>query len=136
MKNIYDDCLIEASGNFLTEHFSESILHCEEEMHEFISNHKVQLVEKYEDEAVLGMIEDLAQSLEQFLKSQISRILSEQFKLGELTDLSNAVDSDIWYDAEALGDVESAKVIADTQESMSSVSEALNSLIMQNGSAL
>ncbi len=132
MKNTYDNCLIEASGNFLTECFTMSELDCEENMLKFISEHKREQVGNTDDKAVLELIENLALSLEQFLKVQVSAMINEQFPLTLLAGLSEGAKSDIWYDATECNDVAAATMISETQSAMLDVSEKLQSLILQN----
>lgn len=132
MKKIYDECLVEASGNYLSERFPEAILHFEVEMLDFIAEHKQKNVEYSDDEDVLNLIKDLANTLDRFVTRQLSKLINEKFPIEVIAALSNGASEDIWYDATAYDDVGMADVISHTQSAMQSTSATLQELIMQN----
>lgn len=61
-------------------------------------------------------------------------LVGHTFDLEEVSAIviSNAVTSEIWYDAHAFNDVETLKIIQDTKQSMEVVSSTLHDLIVSN----
>ncbi|NGZ66562.1 hypothetical protein G6Z92_06125 [Vibrio aestuarianus subsp. cardii] len=74
-KQLKDRCLIEASGAFLTESFSEDLLQSnDDEIMAFIEGNKWEPVENYEASQIWELIEDHAHALEKFAQSEIERV--------------------------------------------------------------
>ncbi|MGR5178858.1 hypothetical protein [Vibrio mediterranei] len=127
--------LIEASGPFLTEHLTVELLKGDEEvLFDFIREHLGKTVEDYEPEIVFDMIDNLAGSLERFVKHNETAIvaswLNQNIELNDLDVLSNSASADIWYDAEDHNDAEAAAIITDTQNAMSTVSSKLHTVMV------
>ncbi|WP_434999974.1 hypothetical protein ACRZ5S_22825 (plasmid) [Vibrio scophthalmi] len=129
-------CMINASGTFLAEHLTVE-LWCgdKDELYEFIQSHKLNLLEDNTAEEIVQMIINQADSQMLFLNTNISKLLQQKIDIEDLDVISNAVTADIWYDAEAMSDSESVKVIEDTQNAMASVSSILHELIVSDAPA-
>lgn len=127
--------LIEASGTYLTQHLTNTLLDGDEEvLFDFIREHLCQTVEDYEPEIVFDMIDGLAGSLERFVKHNETEIvaswLNQNIELNDLDVLSNSASADIWYDAESHNDGDAAAIITDTQNAMSTISSKLHTVMV------
>jgi hypothetical protein len=72
--NLNNDCLIEASGNYFTEHFTSEMRDWEDEqLIAFISDKKCQAVETEDDDWIYNRITELAESLERFVSEQLTK---------------------------------------------------------------
>lgn len=133
MTEIESICMINASGTFLTEHLTVE-LWCgdKDKLHEFIELHKCKQIEDYTEEEIVQVIINQADSQKDFLNSNLTTLLKQKFDLEDLDVISNAVTSEIWYDAHAFNDVETLKIIQDTKQSMEVVSSTLHDLIVSN----
>ncbi|MGR5307673.1 hypothetical protein [Vibrio mediterranei] len=65
-------CLMEASGQFLTEFFPLEILDSHSDKLAWIQEHKWEVVENEPDECVLNFIENLATRLQTFVQTQLT----------------------------------------------------------------
>ncbi|TOJ64826.1 hypothetical protein [Vibrio parahaemolyticus] len=65
-------CLIEASGQFLTDFFPFKLLDSRRDKLAWIQEHKWEMVENEPDECVLNFIENLAMRLEAFVQIQLA----------------------------------------------------------------
>ena len=67
-------CLMEASGQFLTEFFPSEILNSRRDKLAWIQEHKWEVVENEPDECVLNFIESLATRLQTFVQTQLTTL--------------------------------------------------------------
>lgn len=132
MKDIKLACIIEASRAFLKECLTVELLEGEQEnLLAFINAHKTSMSFPYKATALFEMITNLADSQERFLNANLGTVLEQSISLEDLDVISNAISADIWYDAAAHNDAESAQIIEDTKNSMDVVSSKLHELIVK-----
>ena len=127
--------LIEASGQFLTEHLTVELLEGDENaLLAFIEDNKWETVEDFEAEMVFEMIENLSDSLKKFVSQQESKIaaiwLSKNIDANDVDLLGYSAGADIWYDANDHDDLKTAATITATQDAMSSISSQLHAVMV------
>lgn len=116
--------VIDASGHFLKEEFDFEVITNQNELMEFIAENKCEAVEDEANEKVLCMIVDAAKAIRastiDVLKAYLDTVPKQ-----EIEALQHGAVADIWYDAADHNDKEAQKVIKETQDAMSIISDFL-----------